>query len=380
MMALRDVHVTAVAAGGVRRCRWEPTRPVVCRSSDRASSSGSSTSDREPVALGDGRAKAAGACAAMALSLLTAQPVNAGGYGSGLGYFQDLERERAISEEAVPLSSRDSRRANKPNQFQFGDQSKTISRRGIPLSLGSSDDMLDDSAVQYSDPGFEYNTSRKPWWRDVPKEKWAKAAFQWSVIIGVVTQVRRSRNRGSAVTKRLGLQGAAGKQLIGTRWKLTLDIGRERGTWMPPEWGASGRRILCPIAVELKDGGVLQCVGVGAFLPMEMSAGKWRLEGDALKFSVGMSGMTRGDITLPEDALHFRTAAWGSTVASKGNLLLLQTRFGFRKEWRMVGAFKTESLADGDDLSGDEMDLYEENTKRLVQDLEAMRVKERKTE
>jgi hypothetical protein len=102
------------------------------------------------------------------------------------------------------------------------------------------------------------------------------------------------------------------------------------------------------------------------------------LEGDALKFSVGMSGMRRGDIELPNDLLHFRTAAWGRTVASRGNLLLLQTRFGFRKEWRMVGAFKAEPLQEGDDLSGDEQDLYEQNKKRVVSDLGAMRVKERK--
>jgi len=37
--------------------------------------------------------------------------------------------------------------------------------------------------------------------------------------------------------------------------------------------------------------------------------------------------MTRGDIDLPEDRLHFRTAAWGGTMASRGRLLLLQTRY-----------------------------------------------------
>jgi hypothetical protein len=40
-----------------------------------------------------------------------------------------------------------------------------------------------------------------------------------------------------------------------------------------------------------------------------------------------------------EDRLHFRTAAWGGTMATKGRLLLLQTRFGFRREWRMVGKY-----------------------------------------
>ena len=79
---------------------------------------------------------------------------------------------------------------------------------------------------------------------------------------------------------------------------------------------------------------------------MTVSAGKWRLEGDALKFDVKTSGMAKGDVTLPEDSLHFRTAAWGGTMASRGNLMLLQTRFGFRREWRMVGVFKAEPLLD----------------------------------
>ena len=381
MMMLRTIQSVHETSASVRRARWcrgDAPRPVACRTEQRITPSSSASRSRgESFEGAGGRTSAAAACAAVVLSLTTgAQPALAGGYGTGFGYFEALERERAISEEAVPLSSRDRRRANAPSV-----DGASASRRGIPLSLGASDDGSDDSGVMYSDPGgFGPARNEKEWWKDVPKEKWARAAFQWSVIGGVVYNVRASRNRGSAVTKRLGLTGAAGKALIGTRWKLTLDIGRERGTWMPPEWGASGRRILCPVAVELKEGGVAEPVGVGAFLPMTLSPGKWRLEGDALKFSVGMSGMTRGDIELPEDELHFRTAAWGSTVASKGNLLLRQTRFGFRKEWRMAGVFKVEPLLDGDDLSGDEEDLYEENMKKVVKDLGAMRVSERKTE
>lgn len=104
---------------------------------------------------------------------------------------------------------------------------------------------------------------------------------------------------------------------MGTRWRLTLDIGREPGTWMPPSWGASGRRLLLPIAVELGEDGAVEPLAVGAFLPMTISEGTWRLEGDALKFDVRMSGMKRGDIDLPEDRLHFRTAAWGGTMVGR---------------------------------------------------------------
>jgi len=35
-----------------------------------------------------------------------------------------------------------------------------------------------------------------------------------------------------------------------TSWKITLNIGREPGTWMPNDWGESGERLLLNIAVE----------------------------------------------------------------------------------------------------------------------------------
>ena len=318
------------------------------------------------------------------LTLASTPAALAGGYGTGLKYFEALERERAVSEEAVPLSQRDGRRANQPPRPSLLSAPKAEVRRerGVPLSLGASDDISDDdSAVQYSDPGNFAAPEMDP---EAKKQRelkrWGRAAFQWGVIAAIVANVRAARNRGSAVTARLGLKGKAGRALIGSRWKLTLDIGRERGTWMPPGWGASGRRILVPIAVELREEGVVEPIAVGAFLPMTLSAGKWRLEGDALKFDVAMSGMTRGDIELPEDSLHFRTAAWGSTMASRGNLLLRQTRFGFRREWRTVGVFKAEPLADGEELESGDEDLYEENRRKVVKGLGTMRVSERRTE
>ena len=117
--------------------------------------------------------------------------------------------------------------------------------------------------------------------------------------------------------------------------------------------GASGFEVILPMAVELGANGVVTPIAIGGFAPMTVSAGKWRLEGDALKFDVKTSGMAKGDVTLPEDSLHFRTAAWGGTMASRGNLMLLQTRFGFRREWRMVGVFKAEPLLDDDEDDDD---------------------------
>ena len=72
-------------------------------------------------------------------------------------------------------------------------------------------------------------------------------------------------------------------------------------------------------------------------------------------------------------------------MASKGNLMLLQTRFGFRREWRMVGVFKAEPQTtngdgkDGDGEDGDgDGDGGENNAERKVL-LDSMRVTSRRT-
>ena len=39
-----------------------------------------------------------------------------------------------------------------------------------------------------------------------------------------------------------------------SRWELVANFGREPTTWMAPEWGASGARLLLPISVAFGDG------------------------------------------------------------------------------------------------------------------------------
>jgi len=40
------------------------------------------------------------------------------------------------------------------------------------------------------------------------------------------------------------------QRLNDTRWRMMLNIGRERGTWMPDEWGASGERLYLQLELE----------------------------------------------------------------------------------------------------------------------------------
>ena len=53
----------------------------------------------------------------------------------------------------------------------------------------------------------------------------------------------RGRTRASALQA----------MLDGTSWRLTLDVGREQGTWMPKEWAASGATLTLPIEVTFTD-------------------------------------------------------------------------------------------------------------------------------
>mmetsp|Transcript_20064 Transcript_20064/g.44682 ORF Transcript_20064/g.44682 Transcript_20064/m.44682 type:complete len:466 (+) Transcript_20064:53-1450(+) len=46
---------------------------------------------------------------------------------------------------------------------------------------------------------------------------------------------------------------ASEKALVGTYWKVALDIGREPGTWMPSDWGVSGQRLMLQLQIQFRD-------------------------------------------------------------------------------------------------------------------------------
>jgi len=226
--------------------------------------------------------------------------------------------------------------------------------RGIPVTLSSSSEGDDESAMMYTEPPRRATTGRKG---SFDARRAASAAFQWSVIGGVVYSVRRAQRRSEDVSKNLARRfayaDAEPTALVGTRWRVYADIGRESGTWMPPAWGRSGMRLVCPIAIEFKDDGVVEPIATGAFTPTKFEAGTWSMDGDTLRFNLKMvGGLRRGDIEFGEESLYFKTLAWGDKVsANKGRMLVNQTRFLIRREWRSVGTFKTERI-DADEDAG----------------------------
>jgi len=187
--------------------------------------------------------------------------------------------------------------------------------------------------------------------REPDARRVASAAFQWSVIGGVIYAIRRAQTRSERVSKslakRFGVQDASTTPtaLVGTKWRVTCDVGREAGTWMPPAWGQSGVRLVVPLAIEFKPDGVVVPIATGAFTPTSFTAGTWSVDGDTLRFNLSMKAWSRGDIRFEDESLYFKTLAWGDRVSSsKGRLMVNQRRFFIRREWRSVGTFKAERV------------------------------------
>lgn len=76
-------------------------------------------------------------------------------------------------------------------------------------------------------------------------------------------------------------EAEAGAPLIGSHWKIQMNVGREKGTWMPNTWGASGDRLLLNLELRLDSD------------PMPT---RDALYGDAQKFST--AAIVNGDVTL----------------------------------------------------------------------------------
>ncbi|OUS44122.1 hypothetical protein BE221DRAFT_147400 [Ostreococcus tauri] len=230
-------------------------------------------------------------------------------------------------------------RAREPRRFDGAS-------RGIPLALSADGD--DEGVnVEYTEPP-SVTIGLK---RGVDGRRVGSAAFQWSVIGGAAYAIRRAQTRSERVSKslakRFGTRDALStpEALVGTRWRISADVGRERGTWMPPNWGASGVRLLVPVAIEFKPNGVVEPIVTGAFTPTTLGAGTWSVDGDTLRFNLTMTKWSRGDIGFEDEKLYFKTLAWGDRVSSsKGRLLVNQRRFFIRREWRSVGTFKAEPV------------------------------------
>ena len=148
------------------------------------------------------------------------------------------------------------------------------------------------------------------------------------------------------------LQGST--PLAGTRWTMLLDFGREKNTWMPPRWAASGRRVEVPLLLELGADGCATPVRAGKFLDFPLKPGRWRVVGtypeQRLQLWIETDGYVRGDNVLPPGPLYLSTNVFGRQPSSKPGVMTIEaTRLLVRRERRMVGTFKTVAAVEPDE-------------------------------
>ncbi|GAB5369939.1 hypothetical protein AAMO2058_001449200 [Amorphochlora amoebiformis] len=133
------------------------------------------------------------------------------------------------------------------------------------------------------------------------------------------------------------------------RYRLILDVGREKNTWMPPQWAASGRRMEIHMLVNFLQDGQLEA-RMGPYLDMSLKGGTWsKGPNNRLKFNIAIGGFERFDVSLPEGLLYFSSSSWGGLISERNNIITIRaTRFLVRKEWRMVGTFRAIPIPTAD--------------------------------
>lgn len=123
-----------------------------------------------------------------------------------------------------------------------------------------------------------------------------------------------------------------GGSLVGTTYALEMDIGQERGSWMPPAWARSGARARPTATIAFCEGGLLEVTETGYFdgpmIKFE-AEGSWTEKGGRAQFRLPHGGLARNDVTLDAGELCFSAACWGSQLARRGGLTIKQRKMGF---------------------------------------------------
>jgi hypothetical protein len=122
-------------------------------------------------------------------------------------------------------------------------------------------------------------------------------------------------------------EAASHSSLEGTRWVLTVDVGREKNTWMPPQWAVSGMRMRIPFLVKFLPGGLLKPLAVGSYVKLKtLGDGEWRMDGATLRCRIDISGFERGDVSLPAGPLFLGIPAWGAVLSRDKGIATIKAR------------------------------------------------------
>jgi len=142
---------------------------------------------------------------------------------------------------------------------------------------------------------------------------------------------RRGAGRARAFVS--AASSAVSSPLTGTRWKLDLDVGQERGSWMPPAWGLSGDRARLQVVVCFEEGGRLDIGETGVYdgrvCRWDGPAGGWEVSGERAVFWLSHQGLERGDVALEPARLYFSAPCWSAVLSKRGTLTIKQRKLGW---------------------------------------------------
>ena len=116
--------------------------------------------------------------------------------------------------------------------------------------------------------------------------------------------------------------------LAGTSWSVALDIGAERGSWMPPTWGRSGARATPTVRVSLEEGERVLLRETGYFDRTKWEPeGAYELDGGTLRFWLEHKGIEKDDTILEPGKLYFAAPHFaGTQLLGKKGMLTIRHR------------------------------------------------------
>lgn len=121
--------------------------------------------------------------------------------------------------------------------------------------------------------------------------------------------------------------------LAGALYSVELDIGVEKGTWMPPTWGRSGARATPTVSLSFLEDGTLRVVDTAYWDRLTV---QWEEEGgyeetgdETVRWWLAHNGIQRQDVELPPGRIYFSAGCWGSQLGRKGNLVIKQRKLGW---------------------------------------------------
>lgn len=158
------------------------------------------------------------------------------------------------------------------------------------------------------------------------------------------------------------------------QWRILIDVGRELGTEMPKEWGASGARLVLPVdvvvgseAVDASRDEVLgrgtMCirpiqdatfVGLKGEQKVKIGEGGWKVNlppggrghASTLRFWLDVDEATRNDVTLPGGRLYFSARCWREEELERGSRSIMPLVVAAEDAQRRVDAQLSHETGD----------------------------------